>query len=216
MSCRAARRSALAALCLWPLQAGFVQAQPAGAARAPAGIAAARTSMAGAPLLASWRGSRPEGELAFALALPEAPAGLFVAGALAPLRESAVTLAVPGKAGPYELRLLRRDAAGTVSVVASQPLVATPPEATLAGPAVVRRGASFPARGNGPNGERDLVTLVEPDAPAETAGPGFLPADSIEGQIEAPPRPGVFELRYVMIAPLTGAVILARQPVRVE
>lgn len=189
---------------------------PQPAARAAAGIAAAQTLMAGASLLVRWQGPRPDGELAFALALPEATAGVFIAGALAPFARDAVTLTTPGREGPYEIRLLRRDSAGLVTILARQPLVATPALATVAGPAVVRGGQSFPARGNGPNGERDLVTLVEPGAPSDATGPGFLPADSIEGLIEAPDTPGLLELRYVMIAPLTGAIVLARQPVRVE
>lgn len=172
--------------------------------------------MAGASLLVQWHGAPPDGQAAFAIALPEAAPGLFVEGTLVPFRGASATLTVPGREGQYELRLLRRDAVGLVSIVARQPLAATTPSATIAGPASVRRGSSFPARGSGPNGERDLVTLVDPAAPADASGPVFLPADSIEGRLEAPLTAGLYELRYVMIAPLTGAVILARQAVRVE
>ena len=172
--------------------------------------------MAGASLLVQWHGAQPDGQAAFAIALPEAAPGIFIDGTLVPFRGPGATLTVPGREGSYELRLLRRDTAGIVSIVARQPLAATTPAATIAGPASVRRGQSFPASGSGPNGERDLVTLVDPAAPAEASGPAFLPADSIEGQLEAPQATGLLELRYVMIAPLTGAVILARQAVKVE
>lgn len=182
----------------------------------PPGLVAARTLMAGASLGVQWTGTRPEGEVAFAIALPGAAPALFVEGTLVPYRGTGTTLTAPGREGSYELRFLRRDAAGLVSVVSSQSLALSPPSATVAGPASVRRGSTFPARGSGPNGERDLVTLVDPAAPADAPGPGFLPADSIEGQVEAPSSPGLYELRYVMIAPLTGAVVLARQAVRVE
>jgi hypothetical protein len=172
--------------------------------------------MAGAALGVQWHGKKPDGDAALAIALPEAAPGLFIEGALVRFRGAGVTLTVPGREGSYELRLLRRDAAGLVSIVGRQPLAATAPVATVAGPASVRRGSSFPARGSGPNGERDLVMLVDPASPADSNGPAFLPAESIEGQLEAPPAAGNYELRYVMIAPLTGAVILARQAVKVE
>jgi hypothetical protein len=197
----------------------FGQQRPAAKpapAKQLAGLAAARTLMAGAALSVQWHGQRPDGETAFAIARPEATPGIFIEGTLASYRGASVTLTVPGLEGHYELRLLQRDPAGLVIIVARQPLAATLPSATIAGPVSVRRGQSFPARGNGPNGDRDLVTLVDIAAAADASGPVFLPADSIEGLLEAPSKAGVYELRYVMVAPLTGAVVLARQPVKVE
>ncbi len=171
--------------------------------------------MAGAPLRIEWRGTRPEGEAAFAIALPDAAPGLVIEGAILPFGQGQGTLTVPGHIGTYELRLLRRDARG-VTVMARQPLAATEPRATVAGPKSVWRGTSFPARGAGPNGERDVVTVVRPDAGPEVQDSVFMPADSIEGRLDAPSEPGTYELRYVMIAPLSGAVVLARQAITVE
>ena len=87
-------------------------------------------------------------------------------------RAGMASLPMPGLAGAYELRLTA-DRDGAPAILLRQPLAATEPSATVAAPARVRRGASFAARGIGPNGERDRVVLVASgaalDAPARTS-----------------------------------------------
>ena len=67
----------------------------------------------------------------------------------------------------------------------------------------------------GPQGPNDFVTLVPADASPEVRESYFLPIDNAEAMLEAPRAVGSYELRYVMDAPLTGAVVLARQRVEV-
>lgn len=207
-------------LAAWALSwiAADALAQSGRQGQAPMSITAARQGMAGSMLSVDWRGTRPDGELAMAFARSGAAPAVIIADAVVPLGAGSVSLPLPGEAGHYALRLLRRDGSGQVSVLLEQMVQATAPSATLSGPARVRRGSPFPARGNGPNGSRDIVTLVEPQAEAGDKGEGsvFFPSESVEGMLEAPSRPGLYELRYVMVAPLTGAVVLARQPVKVE
>lgn len=180
------------------------------------GFLAAQTVMAGAPLLVQWSGPTPAAEAAVVIALPDAAPATFVDGTFTVFRGGPLTLPVPGRSGMYELRLLTRDAAGVVTVAARQPLTAQPATATVNGPERVKRASSFAVRGTGPNGEHDVVTLVEAGADAGAKASHFLPGDNIEGRLDAADKPGRYELRYVMHAPLSGPTILARQPITVE
>jgi Ca-activated chloride channel family protein len=186
-------------------------AQAKRAADGPA-LSASRQSMAGAPL--SVGVSRAPVGARLAIARPDNPAErAIVVVPLGP--RSTASLPMPGLAGRYELRLTA-DRDGAPVILLRQPLAATEPNATVAAPGRVRRGASFAARGIGPNGERDRVVLVAPASPPEATGPHFYPFENVEATLEAPDQPGAYELRYVMDAPLSGPTVLARTPVTVE
>ena len=105
---------------------------------------------------------------------------------------------------------------GAPVILLRQPLATTEPRATLAAPERVGRGQGLPVRGIGPNGEQDRVMLVKPEAPADADGPRFFPAENVEATLEAPDQPGVYELRYILHAPLAEHRILARRVVKVE
>ncbi len=168
--------------------------------------------MAGA-MLSVLVGKAPPSVLV-AIARPaDPPDEAFVSVPLRPSGNAAIT--TPGEPGSYELRLLRETAGGT-EILARQPLALGAPAATLAAPERVTAGASFPVRGIGPNGERDRVSIVPPDSPADAQGASFFPAENVEATLEAPDQPGLYELRYVMDAPVSGPRILARQPLAVE
>jgi hypothetical protein len=175
-------------------------------------LSAPRTLMAGA--MATAFVSRAPANARLAISRPtDPPEGAIVA---APLGQVTVlSLPAPGEVGTFELRLLgEKD--GKPVILLRQPLLTTAPAATLAAPARVARGNPLPARGIGPNGDRDRVVLVKPDAPPEAQGPNFFPAENVESTLEAPAEPGTYELRYVMDAPLTGPRVLARREVIVE
>lgn len=190
------------------------QAQTRRPATPPAGpaISASQRVMAGS-MLSVMVSHAPAGAR-LAVARPGSPASSAILVEAIGARPS-VTIPVPGLAAGYELRLTR-DEAGLPVILLTQPLIATEPQATLAAPPRIRRGAAFPARGIGPNGERDRVVLVPKDAPAETHGPSFFPAENVEATLEAPDTPGNYELRYLMTAPLAEGRILARQGIVVE
>ena len=209
------RRSVLGVVGLWPACAAADPRKPAAPAKpaaknAPA-LSAARSIMAGAPL-SVFLTNKPDGAR-LAIARPGDPPDKAIVvlkpGANVP------ALQTPGTAGDYELRLtIDRD--GRPAILISQPLTATGPSATLAAPARVGPRQALPVRGIGPNGEFDRVTLVAPDAPPEAQGPRFFPAENIEATLEAPEQPGLYELRYVLNAPVSGLRVIARKAVAVE
>ena len=174
-------------------------------------LSAARSIMAGSPL-SVLLSHAPQGAR-LAIARPDDPADKAIV--VVALRNTVPALPTPGAVGTYELRLTREEN-GAPAILLRQPLVTTEPAATLAAPERVGRGQGLPVRGIGPNGEQDRVVLVRPDAPADADGPRFFPAENVEATLEAPDQPGVYELRYVMHAPLAEHRILARRPVTVE
>lgn len=175
-------------------------------------LSASHSTMAGSMLSVS-AASVPAGAR-LAIARPDDPASRAIV--VVPLPASAQAfLPTPGMAGSYELRLTQeRD--GAAAVLLRQPLIATPPAATLSAPGRVARGNMLPVRGIGPNGEQDRVVLAPEGAPADAAGPAFFPAENVEATLEAPDQPGRYELRYVMHAPLAEHTILASRSVVVE
>ncbi len=180
----------------------------------PAGptLSASQRVMAGSPLNVLTTRA-PEGAR-LAIARPADPAGSAIVVVPLGTRPSA-SLPTPGEAGTYELRLTR-DQDGAPVILLRQPLVTTPPEATLAAPARIGRGQALPVRGIGPNGERDRVVLVPAGAAPDADGPSFFPQENVEATLDGPDQPGAYELRYVMDAPVSGLRVLATRAVSVE
>lgn len=206
------RRTALALL----LSAGSpaLAQQPRPQQRPPQGpsLSAPRTLMAGA--MATAFISRAPANARLAISRPtDPPEAAIVASPLG--QATVLSLPAPGEVGSYEWRLLG-ESDGKPVILLRQPLMTTAPSATLAAPARVARGNPLPVRGIGPNGDRDRVVLVKPDAPPDAQGPSFFPAENVESTLEAPAEPGTYELRYVMDAPLTGPRVLARRELVVE
>ena len=200
---------ALAALLLPAL--AVAQTKPAQRRHDAPALSAARTIIAGAPL-SVFLSNAPQGAR-LAIARPDDPASKAIV--VIEARNTVPALPTPGAVGSYELRLtVEKD--GIPVILQRQPLATTEPSATLAAPERVGRGQGLPVRGIGPNGEQDRVMLVKPDAPADTDGPRFFPAENVEATLEAPDQPGVYELRYVLHAPLAEHRILARRTVKVE
>lgn len=205
------RRLLLAFVTLLLPELAAAQTMPSKRRAEEPSLSAARTIMAGAPLSVFL--SRPPQGARLAITRPDDPASSAIV--VVEPRGTVPALPTPGLAGAYELRLtIEKD--GVPAVVLRQPLVTTEPAATLAAPARVGRGQALPVRGIGPNGEQDRVVLVPADAPVEAEGPRFFPAENVEAVLEAPEQSGLYELRYVMNAPVSGLRILARQRVVVE
>ena len=167
--------------------------------------------MAGAPL-SVFLSNPPQGAR-LAITRPDDPADKAIV-VLQP-KNTVPALQTPGAVGTYELRLtVEKD--GAPQILFRQPLTTTEPSATLAAPERVGRSQALPVRGIGPNGEQDRVMLVKPDAPVDAEGPRFFPAENVEATLDAPEQAGLYELRYVMNAPVSGLTILARRPIKVE
>lgn len=199
----------LAALLLPAL--AIAQTKPATRRSDAPTLSAARTIVAGAPLSVFL--TRMPQAARLAIARPDDPADKAIV--VVEPRNTVPALPTPGAVGTYELRLtVEKD--GAPVILLRQPLATTEPSATLAAPERVGRGQGLPVRGIGPNGEQDRVMLVKPDAPADADGPRFFPAENVEATLEAPDQPGLYELRYVLHAPLAEHRILARRAVKVE
>jgi hypothetical protein len=186
-------------------------AQPRPPAPASPGLSASRSVMAGS-MLTVFVTAKPAGAR-LAIARPSDPASsaIVVVDAARP----SPVLQTPGAVGSYELRLtVERD--GAPVILTRQPLETTQATATLAAPDRIARGQTVPVRGIGPNGEQDRVVLVTPEALNDAEGPRFFPAENVEATLEGPEKPGTYELRYVMNAPLSGQQILARHRILVE
>lgn len=180
--------------------------------RAGPALSASRSVMAGSMLNVFVSRAPPGARLAIARPADEATSAIVVEALESRL---SATLTTPGEPGTYELRLTA-DADGAPVVLLRQPLVTTPPNATLAAPARIGRGKSFPVRGIGPNGGQDRVVLVARGAADDVMGPSFFPAENVEATLEAPDEPREYELRYVMNAPVSGRRILSRMAITVE
>ena len=205
------RRSliALAALLLPVLAAA--QTKPAPRRSDTPALSAARTIVAGAPL-SVFLSNAPQGAR-LAIARTDDPASKAIV--VVEPKTAVPALPTPGAVGAYELRLtMEKD--GAPVILLRQPLATTEPRATLAAPGRVGRGQGLPVRGIGPNGEQDRVMLVRPEAQADADGPRFFPVENVEATLEAPDQPGVYELRYILHAPLAEHRILARRVVKVE
>ncbi|HEV2553176.1 MAG TPA: hypothetical protein VGV17_05375 [Bosea sp. (in: a-proteobacteria)] len=211
------RRLVLLAAVLLPLAAlssASAQSQASRKPPQPTGptLSASQRVMAGSPLSVLTTRA-PEGAR-LAIARPADPPATAIVVVALGTRPSA-SLPTPGEAGAYELRLTR-DQDGAPVILLRQPLVTTPPEATLAAPARIGRGQALPVRGIGPNGERDRVVLVPAGAALDAQGPSFFPQENVEATLDGPDQPGAYELRYVMDAPVSGLRVLATQAVSVE
>jgi hypothetical protein len=205
------RRALLIAAGLWPAAAEAQKQQKPARRPAQPAMSAARSIMAGSPL-SVFLSHAPQGAR-LAIARPDDPADKAIV-VLQP-RNTVPALQTPGVAGSFELRLtVEKD--GAPQILLRQPLATTEPRATLAAPERVGHSQALPVRGIGPNGEQDRVVLVKPDAPEGSEGPRFFPAENVEATLEAPEQPGLYELRYVMNAPVSGLTILARRPLKVE
>ncbi len=205
------RRALLLAVGLWPTAALAQKQTKSPRPSTEPTISAARSIMAGAPL-AVFLSNPPQGAR-LAIARPDDPADRAIV-VLEP-RTTVPALQPPGAVGTYELRMTV-EKNGVPVILLRQNFVTTEPTASLAAPERVGPHQALPVRGIGPNGEQDRVVLVSPDAPIDAEGPRFFPAENVEATLEAPEQPGIYELRYVMNAPVSGLNILARRAVRVE
>ena len=185
--------------------------QPRPAPQAGPTLSASRSVMAGSVLSVSLL--RAPAGARVAIARPSDPATSAIV--VVEPKAGQASLTTPGVAGSYELRLAvgRSDAP---EILFRQPIATTEPRATLSAPERVRRGASFPVRGIGPNGVQDRVVLASSDDPPDAMGPVFFPAENVEAVLEAPEQAGAYELRYVMDAPVSGVRVLARRSLVVE
>lgn len=114
---------------------------------------------------------------------------------------------VPLEPGTYEVRYVldgRR-------VVATKPITIRESEASIAGPARVVAGERFEVDWTGPGNNRDMLTVVGPDQPAQRYEDYRYTRQGSPAALTAPSTPGRYELRYV----LGGRRVIATTPIEV-
>lgn len=121
---------------------------------------------------------------------PEDDAGVWVRYVDA--RSDTIDAVAPLTAGEYELRYLSGE-----EVVARRPLTVTESPATLRVlDEAVFAGTRFEVDWTGPDGPRDYVTVVPPDAPAGQFRDYAYTRNGSPLHLLAPSEPGTYELRY--------------------
>ncbi|MEO0981711.1 MAG: VWA domain-containing protein [Pseudomonadota bacterium] len=117
-------------------------------------------------------------------------------------------LKMPLEPGNYEFRYVQEGR----KILARQPIVISPVEATLTAPETVDAGAAVDVSWTGPGERRDWITVVEPSARENAYTDYEYAREGAVLSIKSPLEPGEYEYRYV----LDGKRVIARRPVTVR
>lgn len=193
---------------------------PLNVVEARASLAFQPTVMAGTVLDINWTGPAAAGDY-----IDLVPAGYTdVSGELAYFYvenssdgESA-SVKTAGDAGSYLVRYVLEGPDGR-RVLAAEPLVLTPAQASIAAPEAVEAGTSFAFEWTGPNSGGDYVDLV-PRGYTEVSGElayfyTDMSHDGKTGTLTAPEAAGEYDIRYVLEA-AGGRKVVARVPISVQ
>jgi len=113
----------------------------------------------------------------------------------------------PERPGLYELVYMQ---GGPVRPLARRPIQVTPAKATLEAVETVTLGRTVDVKWTGPNGPKDYITVVKPDAKNDEYGSYSDTSRGSPAKIRVPDKAGTYELRYI-----TGGefAVLARRTV---
>ena len=187
---------------------------------AQASLAFPPTVMAGTMLDINWTGPAAAGDY-----IDLVPAGYAdVSGELAYFYvESSsdgetASIKTAGDAGDYLVRYVLEGPDGR-RVLAAEPLVLTPAQASITAPEAVAAGTSFGFEWTGPNAGGDYVDLVRRGY-AEVSGElayfyTDASPDGRTGTLTAPEAAGEYDIRYVLEA-AGGRKVIARVPLTVQ
>jgi len=100
----------------------------------------------------------------------------------------------PDQEGDYEIRYLSGESG--YPTLARKALKVTPVSSSLEAPASVVAGSAIEVRWEGPNGQGDFITIVEPNRPEGEYGHYVYTKKGNPISIPAPDVPGEYELRY--------------------
>lgn len=128
---------------------------------------------------------------------------------------SPARLTTPGKVGDYLVRYIQEGPGGR-KILATSPLRATQPKATIDGPDSAEAGKPFAVTWTGPKRKGDYIDLVK-QGQAETSGElsYFYTEGAAAGELKAPAAAGQYDIRYLLEAP-GGRVVLAKRTIRVR
>ena len=186
--------------------------RPLRVTEARASLDAPDTAMAGSPITVRYTPAQAGSGSFITAVAPDAEPGAYTTYVNVDGGEGSLRL--PGTPGRLELRFVLAGPGGA-EVIARRPIMLSPATATLAAPDSVAAGSAVAIRYTGPRGDGDFVTIVEPGAE-----PGhyeaWFGADGEEGSLNAPDKPGRYEIRYVSAAPGLDNPVIARRPLTVR
>ncbi len=118
-------------------------------------------------------------------------------------------LPVPDQPGIYEIRYLLGQSYATL---ASAKVTVTSVSASLSHPPTVKAGGKFSVSWEGPDNDRDYVTIVAADLEDGKYGKYAYTSKGSPLELPAPDQPGAYSIRY-----MTGGqgVVLAKSPISV-
>jgi hypothetical protein len=164
---------------------------------------------AGATFEVRWTG--PDNKQDFITIVPAGTAeGQYETGYRYTSQGSTLAFQAPDKPGAYELRYLM--GIPPYRTLGSRPITVGGTTASITAPAEISAGAEFPVTWEGPDNERDFITIVAADAADKDYAGYVYTKQGSPAQLTAPEDPGPHEVRY-----LTGQsyAVLARVPIQV-
>jgi hypothetical protein len=172
-----------------------------------ASVTAPQRAAAGTKIQVAWQGpNNPRDFITIVKAgTPEKQYGPYQYSS----KGSPITLRVPDTAGEYEVRYLTGQ---TYATLATAKLTVTAVAASIEAPATAVAGSSFAVSWQGPNNERDYLTVVKKGAREGDYGTYSYTARGNPLKLLAPVEPGDYEVRYS-----TGQAYatLARAPIAI-
>ncbi|HKR35495.1 MAG TPA: VWA domain-containing protein [Steroidobacteraceae bacterium] len=172
-----------------------------------ASVTAPQTAAAGSKIKISWQG--PNNQRDFVTIVKAGTADKQYGAYEYTSKGSPFEMRAPDVAGEYEVRYLT---AQTYATLATTKLTVTAVNASIKPPASAVAGSKFAVSWQGPNNERDYVTIVKKGTREGDYGNYEYTARGNPVKVLAPVEPGEYEVRYS-----TGAayVTLARAPITI-
>lgn len=119
-------------------------------------------------------------------------------------------LQMPPLPGTYELRYVTE---GAGDVLATRPITVTPLEVSLIAPATANAGESVTIGWDGPDYQRDYISVASPDTNGGVYVNYTYTSDGNPLSLIMPPEPGDYEVRYIMAQDST---VMARAQITVQ
>ncbi|MEJ2031118.1 MAG: VWA domain-containing protein, partial [Maritimibacter sp.] len=182
--------------------------QPLAVEAVSATLTAPDTAVAGSTIQISWEG--PNASNDYIAVAKDRSADNYKVNSIHATANSQGDLVMPLVAGTYELRYLMSNGR---DVLARKPITITPVDVTLNAPDSVAAGSLIPIDWTGPSYDRDYLSVAKPGSDDDAYIRYVFTADGNPAQLQAPAKPGTYELRYVGKA--SNDVMLAQRMITV-
>ncbi|PLW84318.1 hypothetical protein CWI75_02975 [Kineobactrum sediminis] len=171
-------------------------------------VSAPAIATAGSTIKVSWENPVHPGDY-ITIVAADAPDN-EVGGHIRVRDDAAGTLTAPPEPGAYEVRYVLGKGRKLVDRAA---LELTPANASVSAPAQAIAGSRIKVSWENPVHPADYITIVVADAPADEVKQHIRVRDNLEGSLNAPDKPGAYEVRYVLGK---GRKLVSAAPVVIE